>query len=186
MRLFNFLKKKEHSILLEKEESDIMAPKLCQSETPVEVLEMIAKINWIEFGTAYGNAENTVPIYLKNIFCADESVALLAAHQLWCSICHQGVNMADAALPSYEILKIGLVKLSEKLKIEVLDMFTGFALCTSKEYVTSRNELLGWEKQVQQKLIGDRDLFNSLIGNSNENISACAKLLCQYLDNQKV
>ncbi|WP_460549386.1 hypothetical protein [Hymenobacter daeguensis] len=179
------MKKKEPDILPEKKESSVMVPKLCQSETPAEVLEMIAKVNWAEFGTAYGNAEYSVPIYLKNIFCTDESVALLAAHQLWCSICHQGVNMADAALPSYEILKTGLVTLSGNLKIEILDIFTGFALCMSKEYITYPNELSAWEKQVQHKLMRDRSLFNSLIDNHNEAISASAKLICEYLDNQK-
>jgi hypothetical protein len=164
---------------------DLLRPKICVGIINEGIISEIDKVDWSQFGSAYGNTVNTIPYYLKNIFCIDEGTALDAAHQLWCSICHQGVNMASAALPSYEILRIGLVELSDNLKVEILDIFTGFALCTSNEYVTSPNELWDWEKQVQQKLIRDRVVFELLTTSSNEEVSTCAKALCQYLDNQK-
>ncbi|MDO7886555.1 hypothetical protein [Hymenobacter cheonanensis] len=184
MSVFDFFAKKDNA-KREEGKLDVLKPQICAELIDDAIIEELSKVNWSQFHTAYGNAENSVPYYLKNIFCANEDVALEATHQLWCSICHQGVNMADAALPSYEILKTSLVKLSDKIRAEVLDIFAAFALCTSKEYFTVPNELVEWEKEIQQKLLRDKSLFRSFEQVNNEYIANTAKLICSYLENQK-
>lgn len=162
-----------------------MVPKQCQSEIPADVAVMIDQVDWSGVGTAYGDAENTVPLYLKNLFCTDESIALGATHQLWCSLCHQHAFISDAALPAYDILKVGLFRLNDNLKIEILDIFTGFASCLSNEYYTVPNELCEWEKQLQAKMLLDRKIFAQLKLDENTAIAEFSKRVCDYLDDTK-
>ena len=177
MALFDFFKKKNSL-------SDILELKICSTEIPAEISNKIDEINWMDFGTAYGNAGKTIPNYLKNLFCNDLEIANGATHQLWCSLCHQHAYISDASLPAYDILKIGLLSLADELKIEILDIFLGFAFCTSKSYSTS--ELRNWEQQLRQKLIADREIFNSFTGHSVEYISIFATKICGSLDDNRV
>jgi hypothetical protein len=183
MSLFDFFGKNKK--LVENSKSDLLKPKVCVGVTSAEVLIEIDKIDWSQFGTAYGNARDTIPYYLKNIFCPDKRIALDATHQLWCSICHQGVSMTNAALPAYEILKKALLELSNDIKAEILDIFVAFALCTSKEYNTVPNELFGWEREIQKKLLRDRSVFYTFEISEEEELSSMAKIICEYLDNHK-
>jgi hypothetical protein len=179
MRLFDFLKKKDYQL------PDTLKPKLCSTVIPHEISNKIEEVNWIDFGTAYGNAGNTIPYYLKNLYCADTKIAMDATHQLWCSLCHQHAYISDAALPAYDILKEGLLVLDDDLKCEILDIIKGFAFCTSQEYYTSPNELVAWEKELQQKLISDRTIFESFKNHTDLSIAELAKQICQFLDNTK-
>jgi hypothetical protein len=169
----------------ENNKSDLLKPKVCVEVANAEVLAEVNKIDWSQFGTAYGNAKDTISYYLKNIFCPNKRIALDATHQLWCSICHQGVNMTNAALPAYEILKRALLELSDDIKVEILDIFVAFALCTSKEYNTVPNELFNWEREIQKKLLRDRRVFHTFEVSDNEEISNMAKTICGYLNNHK-
>lgn len=154
MALFDFLKTKQDKA------SNIIIPKICPTNIPFEIEAKIDKVNWANFETAYGNAEKTIPIYLKNLFCDDAKIAMDATHQLWCSLCHQQAYISSAVLPSYDILKIGLLQLDDKLKIELLDIFQGFSECTNGKYYTSINRTANnWEQEVRQKLINDIILF---------------------------
>ncbi len=164
--------------------SDILIPKVCPSNIPPEIGEKIDTINWAEFETAYGNAEKTIPFYLKNLFCIDIEIALDATHQLWCSLCHQQVSISTAALPSYEILKIGLLQLDDKIKIELLDIFQGFSECTSDKYFTSiKIEISDWEVKIKQKLFRDIKMFEELTLHSDEVISSIATNIFDSLIN---
>jgi hypothetical protein len=183
MGLSDFFKKKDEK--KEKEIPDLLKPKPCPTPISPEITLEIDKISWQGFGTAYGNTRNTIPYYLKNLFCSDLEVAKGAAHQLWCSLCHQHAFISSAALPSYDILKTGLLVLHDDLKFEILDIFVGFAFCMSQEYITKPNELVDWEKELQQKLINDRRLFNELSIHNDEDISRLAQELCSQLDNTK-
>jgi len=185
MSLFDFLRKKNKPNN-DGKINDILEPQVCSKLVDDEIINEINKINWSEFYTAYGNTENLVPYYLKNTFCTDESVALEAIYQLWCSISHQGVSMTDTALPAYEILKTGLVKLGNNAKAGILNIFAAFALCTSKEYFTVPNELREWEKEIQKKLLRDRNFFRSFEQVNDDYIVAVAKEICGYLENQKI
>lgn len=176
MALFDFLKKKQNSI------SDILIPKFCRTNIPSEIESKIDSINWADFETAYGNAENTIPFYLKNLFCSDTSIAMHATHQLWCSLCHQHAFVSTAALPSYDILKIGLLQLNDELKIELLDIFKGFSECTCEKYLTPRTAR-DWEQEIRHKLISDIKLFEDLAKHSDEGISSFAVEIVDSLKN---
>lgn len=184
MGLFDFLKKRNTEIQ-QAEIPDLLKPKPCPTPISPEIALEIDKINWQGFGTAYGNTAKTIPYYLKNLFCSDLEVAKGASHQLWCSLCHQHAFISSAALPSYDILKTGLLVLNDDMKSEILDIFVGFAFCMSQEYITMPNELNNWEKELQQKLINDRRLFNELSIHDDEYISKFAQELCSHLENTK-
>ena len=171
---------------MEKNESEIpdsLKPKLCQDIIPVEIRDMIESVKWVDFNTSYGNAEKTIPYYLGNLFCADESIAMDATHQLWSSLCHQHAYVSDAALPSYSILRLGLLRLNDDLKVEILDIFAGFAGGISRN--SAFHELLSWEKQLQQMLFQDQNIFAELALNDNETMSYFAKMICESLDISK-
>jgi hypothetical protein len=180
MALFDFLKLKQNKT------SDILIPKVCPTNIPSEIGEKIDKINWADFETAYGNAEKTIPFYLKNLFCTDTEIAMDATHQLWCSLCHQHSYISTAALPSYEILKIGLLQLDNKLKIELLDIFQGFADCTSDKYFIAISQTpKPWEKELKEKLINDTTIFKELITSNDEGVSDFACALFSSLTNNE-
>ena len=93
--------------------------------------------------------------------------------------------MTNAALPAYEILRKALLDLNDSIKVEILDVFVAFALCTSQEYNAVPNELFNWEKEIQNKLLRDRNIFEAFKASDEEEIAGMAKTLCDYLDNQK-
>lgn len=162
--------------------SDILIPGDCPTNIPLEIIEKIDSVNWADFETAYGNAEHTIPFYLKNLFCSDTKIAMNATHQLWCSLCHQHAYISTAALPSFDILKIGLLELDDNLKIELLDIFQGFSICTSDKYfVMIERKPQNWEQELKQKLILDIDLFNKLAKHINEDIAVFASSIVEDL-----
>jgi hypothetical protein len=170
MRLFKFFKKAE------KETESILAteliPQVCLTEIPTEISCEIDKINWADFETAYGSAKMTIPFYLKNLFCTDKEISMYSTHQLWCSLCHQHAFISSASLPAYDILKIGLIKLDDNHKIELLDIFQGFADCTSgKNFAAIKQKPNNWEQMLRQKLLVDIELFRELANHKNEEIS---------------
>jgi hypothetical protein len=169
--------------MMEKNENkipDSLKPKLCLDKIPMEIRAMIEQVKWVDFETAYGNAEKTIPYYLENLFCTDESTAMDATHQLWCSLCHQHAYVSDASLPSYNILKLGLLRLNDDLKVEILDIFAGFAGCIRRN--STSNDLLSWEKQLQQNLLQDRNIFAELAISDNETMRYFAGMICESLN----
>ncbi|MDF2193452.1 hypothetical protein [Paraflavitalea sp. CAU 1676] len=182
MGLFDFFKKTTDNTGSNLAAS--LIPKTCPIEIPADIENEIDKINWTGYHTAYGSATNTIPFYLKNLFCADNKISMDATHQLWCSLCHQHVYISTAALPSYDILKIGLTKLDNKLRIEILDIIRGFSTCTSDKYYTATNHTpADWERALKQKLLADLKLFQKLTNHPNSEISAFATDIVDDLTN---
>ena len=178
MGLFSFLRKPKYKL------ADSLIPKSCLTPIPSEISSAIDKIEWADFETAYGNAKNTIPFYLKNLFCVDKEIAMDATHQLWCSLCHQHAFISSASLPAYEILKIGLLKLDDKLKIEILDIFQGFLDCTSEAYFSdTKQPPEKWELELRQRLMLDINIFSELTANENEEISHFASSIYKGLLN---
>ncbi|XZF15507.1 hypothetical protein ACTHGU_05180 [Chitinophagaceae bacterium MMS25-I14] len=163
--------------------SDMLHPDACSSTNlPIDIITEIDSINWTSFSTAYGTAEKTIPFYLKNLFCVDDKIAMNATHQLWCSLCHQHAYISTAALPAYDVLKTGLLQLSDKIKIEILDIFLGFATCTSKIYFDQQGSApADWEIKMQQKLINDKPVFQKLSFHTDKEISSFANAICTHL-----
>jgi hypothetical protein len=177
MGLLNFLKKKNKKL-----STDISAPKECLKEIPIEIADIVNKVNWADFETAYGNAEKTIPSSLKELFCNDTEIAMHATHELWCSLCHQHAYISTAALPAYDVLRIGLIDLSDKLKTEILDIFDGFVECTNKDYYEATRQFpRQWEIELRQKLVQDLHLFEYFAKHSDEVISHFATLIYEDL-----
>lgn len=150
-----------------------------------QVISVISSINWSDYETAYGNAaENipyTVPIRdargyypkvedsLVNLFSDDEKTALQASHDLWCGLCHQHAYISSAALPAFDILLCALQILSDKLKVEILDIFYGFVICGSDSHLSS------WQGKLRAKLKENESYFQVLTEHQNEDIASFAE-----------
>jgi len=140
------------------------------------LLMEIDNINWVQYETAYSETGEKIAGYLKDLFCGDKSTKMKAIHMLWCSLCHQHAYVSLAALPSYNFLLYALLNLDDDFKVELLDIFTGFAVCTI--YQNSK-----WIYQLRETLKNDLKIFKSFIFHSNEDISYFSKRICEYLEN---
>ena len=148
--------------------------------------QMIAAVDWTRYETAYGNAAQDSPYYvstgdargyipkvgrsLQELLAEDQTKALRASHDLWCGLCHQHVQVASAALPAFDILMQTLPVVSDKVKVEILDIFYGFAVCTTAE--TSPVTWRGWLRAALVAHLAD---FEKLAQHENEDIAAFAQ-----------
>jgi len=68
---------------------------------------------------------------------------------LWCSLCHQKGQLADAAEPALPFLLEFLPHVTPPLQCEILDILDGFAACSSPRlgYPAS-----GYHGRVREKL----------------------------------
>lgn len=146
------------------------------------IIDEITRIDWHAFDTAYGNAAEDIPYYvasedgrgytpkvassLLNLFSDHKETALQASHDLWCGLCHQHTFVSSAALPAYDILFYGLQQLNDDLKIEILDILMGFAICISEDTPVNT-----WQGQLREKLKRDKSFFQTLNSHINEDIA---------------
>lgn len=156
------------------------------------ISEKILAIDWHNFDTAYGNAAKDISYYvtnednhgyvpnvaqsLLNLFSGNKETALQASHNLWCSLCHQHSFVSSAALPAYDILFYGLQHLDDELKVEILDIIMGFAVCLSKDASKT-----SWQSQLRTKLEKDKPYFKALTLYTNEDIADFAQNIVQEL-----
>ena len=144
--------------------------------TGEELDRLLAAVDWSRYETAYGNAaEDTphfqvdqipsVPNSLRALFSKDHEKAMKAASDLWAGLCHQHAYVSSAALPAYDVLMIGLKELDDALKVELLDIFLGFAVCTAR---FSSDAL--WPRQLRDKLAADLPVFAGFTSSANEDI----------------
>ncbi len=143
-----------------------------------DIINLIDSINWVDFDTVYGNASPMIPQYLKDLFSSDWHLAMKASHELWSSLCHQHVYVSSAALPAYDIFRFGLLHLHDAIKIELLDIFLGFTVCTKIDDEES------FKRKIYEKLLQDLPLFQQLANHSHEDISYFAQKICDYLENK--
>ena len=105
---------------------------------------------------------------------------------LWCSLCHQHAYITSASLPAYEFLLYALLNLDDYIKIEILDIFTGFAVCTSYQIsnvsVFNKSTSTTWIYQLREKLKNNLEIFKSFNFNTDEDISCFSKRICEYLE----
>ena len=138
--------------------------------------KMIDEIDWSQYETAYGNAAQDIPHFqvgktpsvpssLWALFSKDQEKAMQASSDLWAGLCHQHAYVSSAALPAYDVLMLGLQELDSQLKVELLDIFLGFAVCTGRSAETD------WERQLREKLEADLPVFAGLVSSENEDIS---------------
>lgn len=150
-----------------------------------QIISTISSIDWSNYETAYGNAGENIPYAvpmgdarnyypkvrdsLTNLFSDDEKTALQASHELWCGLCHQHAYISSAALPAFDILLCALQISGDKLKIEILDIFYGFAICISDSSSSA------WQGQLRAKLKENKPYFQVLAEHPNEDIAFFAE-----------
>ena len=155
-------------------------------ETAV-LYKMIDEIDWSQYETAYGNAAQDIPHFqvekipsvpssLWALFSGDRERAMRAAGDLWAGLCHQHAYVSSAALPAYDFLMLALREMDDELKVELLDIFQGFAVCTER---FSSDAL--WPRQIREKLKADLPVFTALSGSENEDIAYFAGSIVESL-----
>lgn len=147
---------------------------------------MIDEIDWSRYETAYGNAARDIPHFqagkppsvpscLWALFSGDREKAMQAASGLWAGLCHQHAYISSAALPAYDFLMLALRERDDELKVELLDIFLGFAACTG------RNAETDWERQLREKLKTDLPVFAGFVSSENEDISYFSERIVEEL-----
>jgi hypothetical protein len=139
----------------------------------------IDKVDWKEFYTAYGVAEN-VSTQLKTLSSSNRDHAIAAAFELWCSLCHQHAYISSAALPSYPILFKVLCTSDDKLAVEILDIFWGFAKCSSVDFFGSPQEQ-SWVVELRNLMKKNLSHFEKLAMSSDESIQDFAGWISEEL-----
>ena len=132
-------------------------------------------VDWSTYETAYGSAM-TIPGLLGQLAGDDQSAAVAASHELWCSLCHQHAYVSNAALPALPYLLAAFNAAGEELKIEILDIFAGFANCTS---TTARNT--DWMTELRSQLRLQAPIFQRLAVSSNEEIASFCEQIVEAL-----
>jgi hypothetical protein len=134
----------------------------------------LRKIDWSQFETAYGQAIK-VPDQLQRLFSTNHGVAMQASHELWCGLCHQHAYVSSAAQPALPFILQALAIADNKLKVEILDILVGFAVCTA------RTDVEGWKQQLRKELATELPRFEALTRHPDEDVSGWAKDLCEEL-----
>ena len=155
--------------------------------TTEELYKMIAGVDWSQYETAYGNAAQdtphfqvgqipSVPNSLRALFSGNREKAMKAASDLWAGLCHQHAYVSSAALPAYDFLMIGLKNLDDGLKVELLDIFLGFAVCTARFSTEA-----AWPRQLRDKLTADLPIFTAFTSSGKEEIAGFAQDIVEAL-----
>lgn len=119
----------------------------------------LAEVDWSQYWTAYGEA-GPVKLQLRRLQSEDKEEALSAAHDLWCGLCHQHVQIGSAALPALPFLLEAFAAANDRLKIELLDIFLGLAITSNPQRMEQFATALGqascarpdWIDQVRSGL----------------------------------
>ena len=157
-------------------------------ETAV-LYKMIDEVDWSQYETAYGNAAQDIPHFqvgktpsvpssLWALFSGERERAVRAASDLWAGLCHQHAYISSAALPACGFLMIALRELDDELKVELLDIFLGFAVCTGRSAETD------WEKQLRDKLTSHLPVFAGLVSSENEDIAYFAERIMEEITDE--
>ncbi|MHA3913911.1 hypothetical protein [Halovulum sp. GXIMD14793] len=141
----------------------------------------IDAVNWSEFRTAYGAADN-VPFLLEHLAGADPKKSADATHELWCGLCHQHAYVSSAALPSYPILVKILRSANPELGTEILDILWGFAKCTAPRFGSNPAQRSDWMVELHNKMVADIEVYVALAASKNEDSSEFAGLIAEELN----
>lgn len=133
-------------------------------------------IDWSNVRTAYGFAQ-AIPELLTQLAGKDQSVAMAAAHQLWCSLCHQHAYVSSAALPALPFLLIVLDTADDALAAEIMDILLGFVVCD-----TDGETHAPWIDELHVAVAKERPRFVSMLSAQDECIASIAASLLEVLD----
>lgn len=108
-----------------------------------------------------------MPELLIQLASSDHTAAMKASHHLWCCLCHQHAYVSSAALPALPFLLEILDEANEQLTVEILDILTGFAVCSRDDIPTSED----WTRELHARLIEERHRFTRLADHPNSDIA---------------
>jgi hypothetical protein len=143
------------------------------SEYLILLQQELQKVNWSSFQTAYGVALD-VPEKIMQLFSSDHAKAMHASHELWCGLCHQYSGVSSAALPAFPFLLKGLNCFDDELKIELLDILCGFAICT-------QDNPYDYSVLLRQTLLTELPRFQALTHHDNAEIAWWGRRICKAL-----
>jgi hypothetical protein len=140
--------------------------------------QRLNSIAWGDFGTAYGSAV-TVPDQLRRLIGLDRKAAMDATHDLWCSLCHQHVQVGSAALPALPFLLEILDQADRDMTVELLDILLGFALGVNQQrYMDYQRSLARetlpedrWVTDLRAALLAEVPRFRRLAASTDEDVA---------------
>ncbi len=144
----------------------------------LDFAERIDAIDWSTFATAYGPATD-VGAQLKRLASGHHATAMTATHDLWCGLCHQHAYISSAALPAFPFLLEFLDTADAEFTTEILDIFVGFATCSTLE--DGSPSPLEWQRQLREHLVGELPRFIALTNHNDEEVSGFAEMLVENL-----
>ena len=134
---------------------------------------------WEDFQTAYDSA-SAVPALLAELQSGDHDTAMKAAHELWCSLCHQHAFISNASLPACPAIINALASASDELAVEILDILLGFAICSGPDF-SDRHGHQEWKNELRTLMRTDLPRFQMLAASGNKEIAEFASLIIQNL-----
>ena len=138
-------------------------------------LTQIKDIDWPSFNTAYGPAHR-VPDQIVNLGSDQQEVALKAAHDLWCGLCHQHAYISSASLPAFPYIMATLEIANDLVSIEILDILVGFSSCDT-DGVSHQD----WISSLHQCMRQEQPKFMLLAENGNPIIADFANTILENL-----
>jgi hypothetical protein len=147
------------------------SPALASSREEISL--RIAAVDWASYETAYGPAIHTSK-HLELLLVGTEKQAMVATHSLWSGLCHQHAYLSSAAEPALPFLLMALRASNDRLKVEILDIFLGFAICQHppEPFVT----------RIREQVASERPLFEDLRDSPDESVREFAGWVCGALD----
>jgi hypothetical protein len=134
----------------------------------VDVENRLRAIDWAALETAYGPAHR-VSEWLWDLRFGHPHLAEEGGHMLWCSLCHQKGQLADAAELALPFLLEFLPDVAPPLQCEILDILDGFAACSSPRFGYPSS---GYHARVREKLRSARTAIAALANHDDPDARA--------------
>ncbi len=131
--------------------------------------DRVVSVDWAGYQTAYGGAEE-VGSQLLALNSANHQAAMDVSHDLWCGLCHQHAFVSSAALPACPFLVEFLGDACDTLKVEILDILLGFAICSMPDVTVTAAKDLKWRNALNAALANDIAIYKELASSENEEI----------------
>lgn len=165
-----------------------------------DLWETLRQIDWSEFQTAYGRADQpvfrqgllisrSVPDDLDSLRSPDLAVAEEAVHDLDNSLCHQHVQLSAAALPALPFVLTVLDgvwdspdEAADGLVEGLLDILFGFAIATAVPAVKREAEP-AWRRELFDRLVSELPRFKQLCAHRLPYLGEEAEALVDVLEN---
>jgi hypothetical protein len=150
--------------------------------------QQLKAIAWEDYHTAYGPAV-TVPDQLRRLAGPDRDAALKAIRDLDGSICHQHVQLWDAAVPALPFLLEVLDGADSDLTVGLLKIMLGYATGVNQERIVASWRKLGraappelpWVAALRAALLAELPRFRQLAASSDKEVARRARWVVSEL-----